>query len=95
MYPARKDFQNGVLVKLLDEKNNHQIRTFWTQEPKMFLDLYTFIEENNIDIDLDDDCNEKDPYNNMIGEIKDIIFSAGGKNTFNVIEVYLEVRDYR
>ena len=91
-----KDYQNRVLVKLYDEKNNHQIRSFWTQEPEMFLKMYTFMYKNDIDIDIDpDDIDNNDPYNDKIGTIKDIIFSAGGSYTFNVIKIYVEVRDYR
>ena len=86
MYPAKKDYQNAVLVKIYDEKNEHQIRTFWTQEPEMFLKMYTFIYENNIDIDIDPDKEDNDQYDNTIGTIKDIIFSTGGSYTYNIIK---------
>ena len=96
MYPAKKDYQNEVLIKLYDEKNDHQIRTFWTQKPEMFLKMYTFMQEHDIDIDIEeDDIDNKNPYDDKIGTIKDIIFSTGGTYTFNVIKIYLEVRDYR
>lgn len=98
MYPPKKDYQNGVLVKIYDEKNKHLIRSFWTQEPEMFLKMYTFMYENDIDIDIDSDDPYKidnDPYNDKIGAIKDIIFSTGGSYTFNTIKIYVEVRDYR
>lgn len=97
MYPSKKDYQNGVLVKIYDEKNEHQIRTFWTQEPEMFLKMYTFMYENNIDIDIDNDDieNDNDLYNDTIGTIKDIIFSSGGKYTYNTIKIYVEIRNYR
>ena len=91
-----KDYQNGVLVKLYDNENNHQIRSFWTQEPEMFLKMYTFMYKNDIDIDIDpDDIDNNDPYNDKIGTIKDITFSTGGSYTFNTIKIYVEVRDYR
>lgn len=96
MYPAKKDYQNAVLIKLYDIKNEHQIRSFWTQEPEMFLKMYTFIFENDIDIDIPCDCgDDTDPYNDMIGTITNIIFSSGGTETFNCIQIYLKVRDYR
>lgn len=95
MYPSKKDYQNEVLIKIYDEKNEHQIRSFWTQEPEMFLKMYTFMHENDIDIDIDPDENDNDPYNDTIGTIKDILFSSGGAYTFNVIKIYVEVRDYR
>ena len=95
MYPVKKDYQNAVLVHLYDEKNEKQIRTYWTQEPEMFLKMYTFMQEHAIDIDIDYDENDKDPYNDTVGTIKDITFSTGGSETFNVIKVYLEIRDYR
>lgn len=96
MYPTKKDYQNAVLIKLYDIKNEHQIRSFWTQEPEMFLKMYTFMFENDIDIDIkEDDIDNKSPYDDMIGTIKDIIFSTGGTYSFNVIKIYLEVRNYR
>ena len=95
MYNEKKDYQNAVLVKIYDEKNEHQIRTFWTQEPEMFLKMYTFMYENNIDIDIDPDKEDNDQYDNTIGTIKDIIFSTGGSYTYNIIKIYVEVRDYR
>ncbi len=95
MYPSKKDYQNGVLIKIYDKKNEHQIRSFWTQEPEMFLKMYTFMYENKIDIDIDYDGIDDDPYNDKIGTIKDIIFSTGGSYTFNTIKIYVEVRDYR
>lgn len=95
MYPTKKDYQNGVLIKIYDIKNKYQIRSFWTQEPEMFLKMYTFMYENEIDIDIDYDEVDDDPYNDKIGTIKDIIFSTGGSYTFNAIEIYVEVRDYR
>ena len=96
MYPSKKDYHNSVLVKIYDEKNEHQIRSFWTQEPEMFLKMYTFLYENDIDIDIDpDSTNNNDPYNGKTGTIKDITFSTGGSYTFNVIKIYIEVRDYR
>ena len=95
MYPSKKDYQNGVLIKIYDEKNKHQIRSFWTQEPEMFLKMYTFMCENEIDIDIDPDENNDDPYNDTIGTIKDILFSSGGTYTYNVIKIYVEIRNYR
>lgn len=95
MYPTKKDYQNGVLIKIYDIKNKHQIRSFWTQEPEMFLKMYTFMYENEIDIDIDYDEVDDDPYNDKIGTIKDIIFSTGGSYKFNAIKIYVEVRDYR
>ena len=94
MYPTKKDYQNAILIKLYDIKNEHQIRSFWTQEPEMFLKMYTFMFENDIDIDIDIDDLDNDPYNDKIGTIKNIIFSTGGNNRFNCIKIYLEVRDY-
>ena len=95
MYPSKKDYQNGVLVKIYDEKNGYQIRSFWTQEPEMFLKMYTFMQEHDIDIDIDYDENDKDPYNDTVGTIKDILFSSGGTYNYNVIKIYVEIRDYR
>lgn len=95
MYPAKRDYQNAVLIKLYDEKNDKQIRSFWTQEPEMFLKMYSFMQEHNIDIDIDYDEDDKDLYNNTIGTIKDIIFSSGGTYTYNVIKIYVAVRNYR
>ena len=95
MYPSKKDYQNGVLIKIYDEKNEHQIRSFWTQEPEMFLKMYTFMYENRIDIDIDPDENDDDPYNDTTGTIKDILFSSGGTYSYNVIKIYVEIRDYR
>lgn len=95
MYPSKKDYQNGVLVKIYDKKNEHQIRSFWTQEPEMFLKMYTFMHENDIDIDIDCDENNNDKYNDTIGTITDIIFSSGGTITYNCIKIYLEIRNYR
>lgn len=93
--PSKKDYQNGVLIKIYDEKNEHQIRSFWTQEPEMFLKMYTFMYENEIDIDIDLDDNYDDPYNDTIGTIKDILFSSGGNDNYNVIKIYVEIRNYR
>ncbi len=95
MYPSKKDYQNEVLIRIYDEKNNHQIRSFWTQEPEMFLKMYTFMQENDIDIDIDPDKIDDDPYNDTVGTIKNILFSSGGTYSYNVIKVYVEVRDYR
>ena len=95
MYPSKKDYQNSVLIKIYDKKNEHQIRSFWTQEPEMFLKMYTFMYENEIDIDIDPDENNDDPYNDTIGTIKDILFSSGGTYSYNVIKIYVEVRDCR
>lgn len=95
MYPSKKNYQNGVLIKIYDEKNEHQIRSFWTQEPEMFLKMYTFMYENRIDIDIDPDEIDDDPYNDTIGTIKDIFFSSGGTYSYNVIKIYVEIRDYR
>lgn len=96
MYPTKIDCQNAVLIKLYDNENEHQIRSFWTQKPEMFLKTYTFMQEHGIDIDIDyDDNNINDPYLDKVGTIKDIIFSTGGACTFNIIKVYLEVKDYR
>ena len=95
MYPAKKDYQNAVLIKIYDIKNDKQIRSFWTQKPKMFLKMYSFMQEHNIDIDIDYDENDKDLYNDTIGTIEDIIFSSGGTYTYNVIKIYVKVRNYR
>lgn len=95
MYPSKKNYQNSVLIKICDEKNEHQIRSFWTQEPEMFLKMYTFMYENRIDIDIDPDEIDDDPYNDTIGTIKDILFSSGGTYSYNVIKIYVEIRDYR
>lgn len=95
MYPSKKDYQNAVLVHLYDEKNEKLIRAFWTQEPEMFLKMYTFMQEHAIDIDIDYDENDEDPYNDTIGTIKDITFSSGGSYTYNIIKIYIEVRNYK
>ena len=95
MYPSKKDYQNGVLIKIYDEKNGHQIRSFWTQKPEMFLKMYTFMYENEIDIDIDYDEIDDDPYNDTVGTIKDILFSSGGTYSYNIIKIYVEIRDYR
>lgn len=95
LYPTVENYQNAVLIKIYDIKNENQIRSFWTQEPEMFLKMYTFMQANQIDIDIDSDCLDNDPYNDMVGEIKSILFSSGGTNTYNCIQVYVEVRDYR
>ena len=94
IYPSKHDYQNAVLIKLYDESNDNQIRAFWTQEPEKFLKTYFFMFENDIDIEINEDGNEKDPYNDKIGTIKNITFSTGGSSRFNVIKIYLEIRDY-
>jgi len=95
VYPTIENYQNAVLIKIYDIENENQIRSFWTQEPEMFLKMYTFMHSNNIDIDIDYDCKENDPYNDKVGEIQDIFFSTGGTETYNCIKVYVAVRDYR
>ena len=65
------------------------------QEPEMFLKMYNFIKDKEIDIDINHDEKDNDPYNNKIGTIEDIIFSTGGTYTFNVLKIYLSIRDYR
>lgn len=95
LYPTIKDYQNAVLIKIYDAENEHLIRSFWTQEPEMFLKMYTFMYSNNIDIDIDFDYKENDPYDDKIGTIQEILFSSGGTETYNRIEVYVTVRDYR
>lgn len=98
MYPSKKNYQNAVLVQIIDEKNNMPIRMFWTQEPEAFLKMYTFMEANEIDINITEDDFENsndDPYLDLIGTIVDIEFNTGGKYSFNCIKVFVELRDYK
>lgn len=95
MYPTRDEIQNNVLIKLIDIKNESQIRNFWTETPEIFLKMYYFAWEKDINIDIDPDGKEKDYYNNKIGTIEDIVVSFGGKYNLNCIKIYVEVRDFK
>ncbi len=98
MYPAKKDYQNFVQVRFIDVKDdNTLIRCFYTQEPEMFLKMYTFAQENYLDVDVSLDIEDYDnKYNNTIGTIENIIITTGDKDySFPVIEIYMNVRDYR
>ena len=53
------------------------------------------MEENDIEIDIDNDCEDNDPYIDMIGDITDVFVNFGGKYTFPTIDIYVEVRNYR
>lgn len=91
----KKDCQEYTLIRLKDVKNDHTIRVFYTEDPLKFLKLYKYMEENDIDIDIDYDCKNNDPYSDTVGEIQDIVVGFGGKNTFPYIDIWVEVRDYR
>lgn len=95
MYPAAKDYQNAVLIKLVDASNEYMINAFFTQDPTMYLKMYTFMQEHNIDIDINLDDNKESPYDDKIGTITDIFVSCGDKDTYPCIQIYVEVRDYR
>lgn len=91
----KKDCQEYTLIRLKDIKNDCVIRTFYTEDPLKYLKLYKYMQENDIDVDIDDDYQETDLYVDTIGEIKDIVIGFGGKYTFPYIDIRVEVRDYR
>jgi hypothetical protein len=98
MYPNKTNYQNAVQIKFIDNKDeNTLIRSFFTQEPEMFLKMYTFAQENDLDVDITLDMdNENNEYSDMIGTVKNIIITTGDRDIcFPTVEIYLEVRDYR
>lgn len=97
MYSNKINYQNVVQIRFIDKDKKTLIRSLLTQEPEMFLKMYTFAQENGLDVDItldmDDENNE---YNDMIGAVENIIITTGDRNiTFPTVEIYLEVRDYR
>ena len=98
MYPNKTNYQNAVQIRFIDNKDeNTLIRSFFTQEPEMFLKMYTFAQENDLDVDITLDMDEEDnEYNDMIGTVENIIITTGnGDISYPIIEIYLTVRDYR
>ena len=91
----KADCQEYTLIRLKDIKNEHLIRSFFTEDPLKYLKLYKYMEENDIEIDIDNDCEDNDPYIDMIGDITDVFVNFGGKYTFPTIDIYVEVRNYR
>lgn len=91
----KKDCQEYTLIRLKDIKNDYLIRAFYTEDPLKYLKLYKYMQENDIDVDIDNDCEDNNHYNDTIGKIEDIIVGFGGKYTFPYIDIWVEVRDYR
>ena len=96
MYPMKKDCQEYILIRFKDVKNDHLIRSFFTQEPWKYLQMFEYMTNHDISFDIGEDFeNENDPYNDMVADIEDIIVTFGGKDTFPCIDVWVEVRDFR
>ena len=95
MMYKKEDILNGTQIKIIDNDNNNPIRYFYTENSKNFLEMYYFAWENNIPLDFKSDNDRVfDSYEDKIGIIEEIIIVPGGKYRFNVIEIYVEVRDF-
>lgn len=91
----KKYCQEYFLIRLKDVKNDNLIRAFFTEDPLKYLKFYKYMQENDIDVDIDNDCKENDPYEDTIGEIQDIVVSFGGEKTFPYMDIWVEVRNYK
>ena len=100
LYPRKVDMQNSMLIKIIDVEvgengYQHQIRTFWTEKPLMFLEMYNYMYEHDININFEYDGKENDPYIDKFGIIEDIELIPGGSETINCLHVYVSVVDWK
>lgn len=102
MYPTKKDCNNAILIRFVTKDKGHMIRSFFTENPKMYLEMYYFMFENEMEVQISDEVVFKgegkeeidDPYNDNWGTIEDIRIGSGGKTSFPVIDVIVSVQDF-
>ena len=68
------------------------ICAFFTTNPKMFLDMYLFAVQNDIEMNCNEYFGEKtaEKYKDCIFYIKEITMNFGGKESYPTIEVFVE-----
>ena len=85
----RMETMDSLLVKLVDEKTDYPIATYYTKNWKEVLDYYATVMKYELDITIAGEENEK--YENHFFKIKDIATQFGGNIGINVLEIFVEV----